>query len=351
MLSSNNGLTFKSDRDPVVVLASDENFAMPLAATVRSAIENLSPDVRLRIFVLDGGLRESTKVRLIRSWPAGRFEISWIRVDGASLGGPATMQGSISCYFRMLIPRLLPSDIHRAIYLDSDLLICADVSRLWSVDLTDNLCLAVQDCGAPFIDSTLAIANYQDCAPYIYHSQPIPNYRELGLDPKAPYFNSGVLLIDLDGWRREDITSDLIECLARNAQHVHLWDQYALNIVLANRWGNLDRRWNQGCHILRFPNWESSPYDKETFDQQRDDPYIVHFTTSQKPWRASCQHPLREKFINCIQRTDWAGWRVPRLEIAAEVLRIQERRFRHGRRWLQNKAWNVLSGRRKRSAA
>ena len=312
---------------------------MPLATTVRSAIENLSPDVKLRIFVLDGGIEESTKERQIRSWPSGRFEIKWIRVDGSSLGDLATMQGSISCYFRILIPRVLPGNIHRAIYLDSDLLICSDLARLWSQDSTGNLCLAVQDCGAPFIDSSQAVKNYHDCAPYIHYPQPIPNFRELGLDPKAPYFNSGVLLFDLDRWRREDTTSQIIECLAKNAQHVHLWDQYALNVVLTGRWGNLDRRWNQGCHVYRFPSWELSPYDKETFDQQRDDPYIVHFTTAHKPWRASCRHPLREEFIRCLQRTDWAGWRIPRLEVVAEALRTQERLFRHSRRWLRDHTW------------
>jgi lipopolysaccharide biosynthesis glycosyltransferase len=324
---------------------------MPLATTVRSAIENLSPEARLRVYVLDGGLEERTKERVIRSWPAGRFEISWVRVDASSLGDPRTMRGSIACYFRILMPRVLPSSLHQAIYLDSDLLIRSDLTRLWSHDISGNLCLAVQDVGAPFIDSTQAIKNFRDCAPYISYKQPIPNFRALGLDPKAPYLNSGVLLIDLDGWRREDITSRLIECLTMNAQYVHLWDQYALNVVLVNRWGNLDRRWNQGHYIYKFPCWELSPYDKETFDQQLNDPHIVHFTSAHKPWRASCRHPLRQDFIDCLQRTDWAGWRLPRLEILAESLKTQERRIRRGRRWLQNYAWNLLSGDRKRSAA
>jgi lipopolysaccharide biosynthesis glycosyltransferase len=351
MLSAENRGTVDSGRDPIVVLASDENFAMPLATTVRSAIEHLSPELTLRIFVLDGGIKDTTKERLIRSWPARRFKVDWVRVDGASLGAPTTMQGSISCYFRILIPRVLPTHIRRAIYLDSDLFICADLGRLWSQDAASNLCLAVQDCGAPYIDSSQALPNYAACAPYIHYSRPISNFRELGLDPKAPYFNSGVLVIDLDGWRREDITGQVIDCLAKNAAHVHLWDQYALNVVLTRRWGSLDRRWNQGCHVYQFPSWEQSPYDKETLEQQRDDPYIVHFTTAHKPWRASCRHPLREQFLDCLQRTNWAGWQIPRLEIVAEALKAQERRFRHGRRWLRDRALSAFSGDRKRSAA
>jgi Glycosyl transferase family 8 len=149
-----------------------------------------------------------------------------------------------------------------------------------------------------------------------------------------------MLLIDLDGWRREHIPTQLIECLAQNTHYVNLWDQYALTVALAGRWGSLDRRWNQGSHIYRFPTWELSPYDCETFEQQRDDPYIVHFTTTHKLWRAACRHPLRERFLDCLQRTDWAGWRVPRLEIVSEALKNHKRRFYRGGRWLRDQAWN-----------
>jgi lipopolysaccharide biosynthesis glycosyltransferase len=236
----------------------------------------------------------------------------------------------------------LPDDIKRAIYLDSDLLITADLTQLWSQSFSNNLCLAVQDCGAPYVDSSQAIANYHECAPYIYYPRPIPNFQELRLEPKSPYFNSGVLVIDLEGWRREDLTGQLIECLTNNAKHVHLWDQYALNVVLAGRWGSLDRRWNQGFHIYQFPCWELSPYSREEFERQRDDPFIVHYTTSHKPWKASCRHPLRGKFIDCIQRTDWAGWQLSKFDIAREAFKAHERRFRQRRRRLREQLQKIF---------
>jgi lipopolysaccharide biosynthesis glycosyltransferase len=348
MMLSQKSTSRAADGQPVVVLAADEAFAMPLATTVRSAIERLAPNARLRIFVLDGGIAETTKERIVRSWPHGRFEINWVRVDSSALGDrPIAMRNSIACYFRILIPRVLPNDIERAIYLDSDLFIQADLSELWRQDLADNLCLAVQDCGAPYIDSTQALKNFKKCAPYICYPQPIPNFRALGLKPTAPYFNSGVLLIDVAGWRRNDISSQLVECLSKNAPYVKLWDQYALNVVLSNHWGSLDRRWNQGQHIYEFPTWDLSPYDRETFEQQRDDPYIVHFTTDDKPWRASCEHPYQNEFLQCVQRTDWAGWRMPRREKFAAALKVQERRIRR----IRDYAKDLMRRRREKRAA
>ena len=101
--------------DPVLVLAADDKFAMPLAVTVRSAIDNLAADRRLRIFVLDGGILPATRERVVASWPAGRFDVEWVTVDARSLAGlPISGHIQVQAYFRILISRLLPTDVDRA---------------------------------------------------------------------------------------------------------------------------------------------------------------------------------------------------------------------------------------------
>lgn len=346
MISNRTNDRVAADSDPIVVLAADDHFAMPLATTVRSALDNLAADRTLRIYVLDGGIREPTKERLLRSWPEGRYEVDWIRVDARALAGsPVSGHVNLVSYYRILIPRLLPTHVRRVIYLDSDLVICADLARLWAHDVSGHLCLAVQDCAAPYIDSSQALENYRQCGSYISCSQPIPNYRELGLDPQAAYFNAGVLLIDLAAWREADLSSQLLKCLAQNRRHVRWWDQYAMNVVLAGRWGRLDPRWNQGSHIFAYPTWQQSPYDPSSYERQRNDPFIVHFTTRHKPWLASCRHPLRQKFFECVERTDWAGWRLSRLGLVLEAIKSQERRLRRGRNWLRDQARQWLQPR------
>jgi lipopolysaccharide biosynthesis glycosyltransferase len=113
-----------------------------------------------------------------------------------------------------------------------------------------------------------------------------------------------------------------------------------LNVVLADRWGRLDVRWNQGWHVFNYPTWEQSPFDRHSFEQLRDDPFIVHFTTRLKPWRPLCQHPFRAEFFQYLDRTAWAGWRPPRLKVVFESIldlgKTQERRLRRGRKWLSN---------------
>ncbi len=337
-------------RDPIVVLAADEGFAMPLAVTVRSALDNLAPDRTLRIYVLDGGISDETRRRLLCSWPEGRYQIEWLKVDQAALAGsPISGHVNLVSYYRILIPRLLPGDVRRVIYLDADLLVRADLSRLWDHDLAGHLCLAAQDCAAPYLDAAAVLANFDRCEQFLGSPRPIPNFRELGLSPQAAYFNAGVLLIDLEAWRAGDLSTRLLACLDEHKQHIRWWDQYALNVVLAGRWGALDARWNQGSQVYRYPTANRSPYDQETYEQLREDPYIVHFTTRYKPWVPSCRHPFRRHFFECVDRTDWAGWRPSRLKrlgVILEIVKSQERRLRHGRRRLGKRIGEWLQKRR-----
>lgn len=339
MLSTHDRSSAAQDRDPIVVLAADENFAMPLAATVRSALDNLAPDRMLRLYILDGGMSGATRERLLRSWPEGRYHVEWIRVDASALEGlPVSGHVSVACYYRILMPRLLPDDIERVIYLDSDLIVCADLGRLWDQDLSDRLCLAAQDCSAPYLDSSQALASYELCGSHLGSAQPVPNFRELGLKAEAAYFNSGVLLIDLAAWRSADVSIRSLECLEQHREHVVFWDQYALNVVLAGRWGRLDARWNQGSHVFLYPTCEQSPFDRQEFEALRNEPYIVHFTTRHKPWLPLCRHPLRNEFFKYLDRTAWVHWRPPRHKVVLQAIldlgKAQERRLRQGRKWL-----------------
>ena len=340
-----NRATFDlSAGDPIVVLAADENFAIPLAVTVCSALENLATHRRLKIFVLDGGIHAGTKERLMASWPRDRCQVEWLSVDAAALVGlPCSGHINLVSYYRILIPRVLPTAIERVIYLDSDLIVRQDLGRLWDAPLADNLCLAAPDVSAPYLDSATMLPNYERCRPYLSSTNPVPNFRELGLSARAPYFNAGVMSINLAAWRQEDISRQCLECLDTNRQHVLAWDQYALNVVLANRWEALDLRWNQGSHSLLYPTWEESPLDRQTFDTLRESPHVVHFTTRDKPWMPLCQHPFRREFFAYLDQTQWAGWRPSRVKLVLELVRLQERRLRRLRKSLVERTRGLLN--------
>jgi lipopolysaccharide biosynthesis glycosyltransferase len=317
-----------------VISAADETFGMPLAVTVRSALDSLAANGRLHWWIVDGGLSSGTRERLLRTWDDTRLEITWLQPDLTQLNGlPVSGHINRMTYVRMLLPFLLPACLGRVLYLDADLLVRRDLGELWHEPLAGAACLGCVEIACPCMDAQVALANFSRCHQYLVAAQPVPNYRSLGLEPAAPYFNAGVLLVDLDFWRRNDLSCQFLACLRNNADWLQFWDQYALNVVLAGKWRPIDGRWNQSEHVYHFPSATRSPLDAATFRQLREDPWIVHFTSQRKPWHFESQHPLRQQFWRVVDRTAWRGWRpqAPYHNLA-EWLGYVYQRFRQARR-------------------
>lgn len=299
----------------VVVMASDERFAMPLAVTVRSLLERLDPDRGLRLYLLDAGITPATHDRLRRSWNFRSFDFRVIKPETHQLQN-LQISGHVNhvTYYRILMPQLLPEEEERVIYLDSDLLVCRDLGELWDETLADAWALAVPECAAPWMDAKVACERYRDCAPWLAATEPVRNYRELGIAPTAPNLNGGVLSVNLRAWRENDLCERMLACLRQHAEHVLWWDQYALNVVLATQWRALDARWNQGSQIYEYPSWKCSPLSRNQFELLCHDPWIVHFTSSVKPWHPASRHPHRREFFEVLDRTAWKGWRPSALQ-------------------------------------
>ncbi len=299
----------------VVVSGSDNGYAMPLAVTIRSALDRLAPDRRMRLFILDGGLSDDSKLRLEKSWSDPRLTLQWLRPNVDLVRDlPVSDHISITAYLRLLMPSLLPADVSRVIYMDADMMVCRDLCNLWDEPQGDHAALAVQDLAAPYINASYSLPNFEKVNRHLAAAWPVANYRELGLPINGKYFNSGLLVVDLDQWRRTRIAEKVLGCLRANRQHVLWWDQYALNVVLAGKWRALDHRWNQGAHIYVYPNWTESPVDRETFARVRRDPWIVHFCSPTKPWQYFCRHPYTRDFRRCLKQTAWRDWRPARPE-------------------------------------
>ncbi len=311
--TSLNSIDTSRSMNPVVLCAADDNYAMPLTVMIRSAAETLEDGARLTVIVLDGGIKPENWQRLRSSVAGLPVEIHSLCPD---VGEVADLMISHhithTAYFRLLAGRLLPENIDRVIYLDSDVLVRRSLTELWRQPVGDDYCLAVPDIACPFVDARYAGCNFVRSSPWMAVLRPIGNWRELGLDPSAYYFNSGVMLINVRRWREESIENRLLDTLRQNPRYVWCWDQYALNVVFAGHWRPLPLAWNQGAHVYEFPGEEHSPVDVSQFREARDNPAIVHFTTEWKPWHFRNHHPLKHLFFEMLDRTEWREWRPQR---------------------------------------
>jgi lipopolysaccharide biosynthesis glycosyltransferase len=278
----------------IVVTSADDGYAMPLAAMVRSLLANLAGAESLRLFVLDGGIGTRNRQRLLASWPGERLTVEWLRPDVSRLRD-VKVSGHIGLptYFRILLGSAVPPTIERAIYLDADVVVEADLGALWAIDLDGHPLAAARD----WIVLTVSAPNG------------LANWRELGLEASQPYFNAGVLLLDLTRWRRDGTEEKILDHLVRHRSRIRWWDQDGLNAVLGRDCLELDPRWNLNIRNRSFPAVESLPFDRAEYESVIAGARICHFATHIKPWHTDCEHPLRARFFHYLDQTSWAGWR------------------------------------------
>lgn len=277
-----------------IVCAVDDAYSMPLAVTLRSVLQNINDQQKINFFVIDGGIRPKNKQKIIQSLSFRPFTIDWLKPCTKLLAN-AKVSGhvSIATYFRILIPEIIPNDIKKIIYLDCDLLVLNNIGKLWNIDMGEAPLLACQEVGIPYVSSDSGLLNYQ----------------KLRIPENSKYFNAGVLLINLEKWRSEGISAKVIDYLDVNKDYIRWWDQDALNAIFAQRWKELDHRWNQTPAIHSFKSWKDSPLTQDKYELLLNDPFIVHFASCFKPWNSTEHHPANDLFFEYVDLTAWAGWR------------------------------------------
>jgi lipopolysaccharide biosynthesis glycosyltransferase len=298
------------DSGLALVFAADEGFARPLAVAMHSALEHLSPRFAPEIYVLDNGISNRSRDRLQRTalTVCGR-EIRWIRVPSERLvAHHGAKHLTSTSYARLLIPELLPANIRRAVYLDGDLLVKSDVSPLFEVELGDAPFAAVRD----FVIGSTSHGSSGVREPVV----------------SRPYFNAGVLAIDVARWRDTGFAERALAYAAAGTRPLLFADQDAMNAV-AEKWHQLDLRWNVQVQLLR--HIEDMPRTDLTdrLSHERDDLYrgaaVLHFTGSQKPWNPWVAAPGTMLWARALMRSGWykpaeyLRWVVPWLSKRAVI--------------------------------
>lgn len=156
-------------------------------------------------------------------------------------------------YARFVIDRFIAKDVRRLIYLDCDMMVMAPIEQLWEFDLQGKPLAAVEDPWGKFIGSGKDIRSYHGI-----------------IDPADPYFNAGLMVIDIDQWRQQNVAERLEELIAAGTVKTLSYSQNVINLIMRNNWERLDTLWNvvdpEPAHVSL-------------------NPYNVHFTGNKRPWQ------------------------------------------------------------------
>jgi lipopolysaccharide biosynthesis glycosyltransferase len=206
-------------------------------------------------------------------------------------------------YLRLLIPHLLPDWFGRVLYIDGDVLVVGDLSSLCSLEMGGAPVMAVENFSEPTLGTAM---------PQLLHL--------IGASPDAPYFNSGVLLIDLPRWREERVSERTLEFLRAHKDQVVYPDQDALNAVLAGRWRKLDPVYNvQLLTLSHFGHREHAPRERRRRQSALlSGAKILHYIGRRKPWHLLYGQKAGGTYLRIAAESGWFGtpkkqiWRLSR---------------------------------------
>lgn len=251
--------------DPIrILLSASQGFAQLMLVTVRSLLLNAAEPSRIHLSLIDRGIPEHLKELLeVYVMQAGASLELWENAPDCFREHPSIPDiffdlPDTGHYDRLLAPYLFSES--KILYLDSDLYIQSDITPLWETSCTDYPVAAVRD----------------QIIPEIGADHGVIDWKERKVNPEVPYFNSGVMLMNLDIWRERGIAEACFNCACEFMAHYEgpppLHDQYALNVVCYDDWLRLDGTWNSFAQKIR-----KCPEDAK----------IVHFAGAQKPFHAS----------------------------------------------------------------
>ena len=265
------------ERSVNLVLSSDDNYSRHLYACLNSIISNSSQETNYDICILDGGVSERNKTK-IYSMQQQNISIRFVDIRpyasefGDNIFNIYEGRISIASYYRLFIEKIF-HEYAKVLYLDVDMIVKCDVKQVFDIDIYDYIIAAVRD--VPCIN---------DC----YKSKSSKEYFEktLGLSSCDDYVNAGLLLINLDNWRKYNVQDRLIEKL-KELKTPRWDDQCLINSVCNGKIKYISQIYNFQTSVIAFDKSyfcsTENQYIKEYFSAF-DNPMIIHYSADEKPW-------------------------------------------------------------------
>ncbi|WP_299775445.1 DUF4422 domain-containing protein [uncultured Tateyamaria sp.] len=305
--------TPRSPLEPInITFAVDDEYAKHAAATVHSVLLNAKIPERYHCYIFHKGDLTNGSYRKLKQVTNGfGAQISSVEIPIGSLRWLPTNRAhtSMTTYYRLVMHNYLPTHVHRIIYMDADTLAMAPLEELWESNLDDNIIGAAPDEGG------------------------VLQSRRLRMSVSHRYFNAGVLILDMNELRKADLNALVQNAFEDRGEYITLQDQDLLNIIFENKTTSLDLKWNVNNRIFVRNDLDPS-YSDDQARTAAQNPAILHFTDTRKPWHAKCYNPYYDLYWFHRNHTPWAETKA-------------ERSKRKLRRWL----WCNLNSKYKQNIA
>ena len=257
-----------------IFFAIDDGYMPFLAVALESLIENSSKKYYYSIKVLYTKISEENKKK-INKYKRENVNIEFVDLNYYIEKVKDKLYTrdyyTNTTYFRLFIANLYPQ-YNKAIYLDSDIVVLGDIAELYNQDMGDNLIAAAPD---DVIQTTKVFQEYAE--------------KVVGVADYRNYFNAGILLMNLDEFRKFDFQNKFLYLL-ETIKFTVAQDQDYLNRLCKGKVKIIDKA------------WDTMPIGNETLEEK--DLKIIHYNLADKPWHYD-NIKYKEYFWKYAKKTEY----------------------------------------------
>lgn len=239
----------------------DSKYTEQFCVSAVSILKNADVDDNINFYILDGGLTKQDKANVELLKNIKNFNVEYLSINEDDFKNCPMLKDlnaehkdyhvTLPTYFRFKLPQLLPK-LDKVLYLDCDVIIKTSLKEFYSVSLKNKAAVMIED-----------VETKREA-------------KRLGL---KQYFNAGVMLINLDFWRKNDVETKLFDFAKENKKKILWQDQDVINCVLSGQIKAVSNKWNYQYFL----------YDNVN-DNDLANCSVLHLAGRFKPWLMPFEH-------------------------------------------------------------
>ncbi|MFW5441672.1 glycosyltransferase family 8 protein [Aerococcus urinaeequi] len=260
----------------------DEDYLSHLKVTLLS-IRQANPHTDFRIWLVHESISSEGLKKLRTLTDHLAFDLQEIQVDGSQWNNAKTEDRyPKEMYFRLLAGEILPADIHKVLYLDPDILVINPLDALWDKDLGDELLAAATHTGLTEMSTRL---------------------NKVRLDLDHVYYNSGVMLMNLDRARQVIKWADIQETIDKYNNLLILPDQDILNHLYGKYAVEIPEEiWNYDTR--KYMRYLTKSLAQHDIHWVMANTAILHFCGGPKPWDEKHDNRFTSVYLDYQNKLD-----------------------------------------------
>lgn len=264
-----------------ILVTVDENYLSPLTVMLKSLAAN-NADKPIDVYVMSRSVTNEQIEKVRESLAEPGMQFSLIRVEHSLADqAPTSSRYPLEIYDRLFAASYLPASLHRILYLDPDVIVMRPLKQLWELPMGDQMYAAASHVGK--IGNAL-------------------NSARVNAEEIVPYINTGVLLMNLDILRAEQVPDEILSYISSRKAFLLLPDQDIIAGLYGKRIIRLDPYiYNMTERLLKKA--ALTPESDINAEWVMENTCIFHYIGRNKPWKphyAGQMRGLYEKYSSMV---------------------------------------------------